>query len=118
MAIIVVPLMEVSEVQRYLERQLVEDKDGDRGAFASVLDLDLSHFDDRATLQGIRITNVEEIDGVLGVSYTVDYHVYHGCKDIDGSGEWECHVSGVRTSDGWEFEENVPIPKRTTLDEF
>lgn len=115
---IIVPFMGISEVQRYLERQLQEDKDGGRGEFSRVLDLDLSHFDGRALLQEIRITDVEEIAGTLGVSYSVDYEVYHGCKGIKGSGESEGYVSGVRTSEGWQFEEDVPLPKRTTLDEF
>ncbi len=115
---IIVPIMELSEIQRYLESQIQEDKDGDRGDFALALDLDVSCFDDRATLQGIRITDVEEIDGVLGISYTVDYHVFHSCKDIEGNGESELHVSGARTAAGWEFDEHVPPTRRTTLDEF
>jgi hypothetical protein len=118
MSIIVVPRMDIAEVQSYLEKQLQEDKDGDRGDFALALDLDLSRFDDRATLHGIRITDVEERNGCLGVSYTVDYHVYHGCKDIDGNGEFEYYVSGVKTSEGWEFEKYIPPDRRSTLDEF
>ena len=118
MTIIIVPLMDISEVHNYLEKQVQEDKDGDRGDFAMALDLDLSRFDDRATLQGIRITHIEETNGSLGVSYIVDYHVHHGCRDIEGNGEFEYYVAGVKTSEGWEFEEYLPPTRRSTVDEF
>lgn len=118
MACITVPPMDISEVESYLQGQLHEDKDGDRGEFIRVLDLDLSHIDDRATLEGIRITCVEEVGDKLIISYAVDYHVHHGCRDIDGSGAWESLVTGVKASDGWEFSEYEPLPMRTTLDEF
>lgn len=86
--------------------------------FRSALDLDVSHIDQRAAVYGIRITDVDMDETSIGVSYEVDYSIYNGCKDMDIDDSEDLFVTGVRTADGWAFEEFVPLPKRTTVDEF
>lgn len=98
-----------------LLQSLVDDAESD---FSNVLDLDVSHIDMRAHVYGIRITGVEHDESTIGVSYEVDYSIYNGCKDMDIDDSQEGFVTGVRTEAGWEFEEFVPPPKRTTVDEF
>ncbi len=115
---ITIPFLNLSDLKRYIKNQVNDGKDGEKGDFASALNLDVSHIDERATLEGIRITSVEEVDEKLEVAYIVDYHVFHSCRDIEGNGELEDSVTGIKTSDGWAFEVNKSIEKRSTLDEF
>ncbi len=112
---IVVPALPTAmEMERHLQ-VLANDEES---AFRSVLDLDVSHIDMRALVYGVRITDVS-IDGVaIGVSYAVDYNIYNGCKDMDVDDSEDGFVEGVRTADGWLFEDFLPPPKRTTVDEF
>ena len=112
---IFVPALPTAMVmERYLKSRANDQKSASRGA----LDLDVSHIDMRAKAYGVRITDVS-IDGeAIGVSYEVDYSVYNGCNDMDIDDSEEGFVEGVLTDGGWEFEEFIPPPKRTTLDEF
>lgn len=48
----------------------------------------------------------------------LDYSVFNRCKDMDIDDSEEGFVEGVLTDDGWRFEELVPPPKRSTVDEF
>lgn len=86
--------------------------------FRKALDFDVSHINQRAEVYGIRITAVDMDETSIGVSYEVDYSIYNGCKDMDIDDSENVFVTGVRTADGWAFEEFVPPPKRTTVDEF
>lgn len=107
-------LLSAREMER-LFQSLVDDPESE---FKKTLDLDVSHIDQRAQVYGIRITAVDMTESTIDVSYEVDYNVYNGCKDMDIDDSEYLLVSGVRTKDGWEFEEFVPPPKRTTVDEF
>lgn len=86
--------------------------------FRSALDFDVSHIDKRAEVYGTRITAVDMDEASIGVSYEVDYSIYNGCKDMNIDDSEGLFVAGVRTADGWAFEEYVTPPKRTTVDEF
>lgn len=112
--IIVPELATAREMERHLQA-LVDDE---QSAFRGALDLDVSHIDMRAQVYRVRITDVT-IDGeAIGVSYEADYNIYNGCKDMDVDDSEEGFVEGIRTADGWLFEEFVPPPKRSTVDEF
>lgn len=116
---IIIPLIEDErDLLKYLESQIFENKDGKRGVFATALDLDVSHIDSRATLDGIEITCVEIQNDTVAVSYEVEYGVYNGCKDMDVSESLCYSTHGVKTLEGWMFKEIKLLPKRTTLDEF
>lgn len=111
-----IPVMDSTrETEAYLQSQV----DGDEpGEFVKALDRDVESIDSRAYHYGTRITDVH-IDGdTISVSYAVDYNIYNGCRDmeVDDSIE-ECAV-GVRAGNFWEFDEFVPRPRRSTLDEF
>lgn len=112
--IIVPALPTAREMEKHLQ-SLVEDEES---KFSSVLDLDVSHIDMRAQVYGVRITAVDLEPSTIGVSYEADYNVFHGCKDQRVDDSQDGFVKGVRTAAGWEFEEFVPPPKRTTVDEF
>lgn len=86
--------------------------------FRRALDLDASHIDPRADVYGIRITAVDMDENSIGVSYEVDYLIYNGCKDMDVDDSIDQFVTGTRTEAGWTFDEFVPPPKRTTIEEF
>lgn len=102
------------EMQSHLQ-SLVDDEES---AFIGALDMDVSHVDPRAQAYGIRITDVDIGPATIGVSYEVDFNVFSGCKDMDIDDSEEGFVTGALTARGWEFEEHVPRPKRSTLDEF
>ena len=112
--IIVQALPTAREMER-LFQSLVDDEESD---FSGVLDLDVSHIDMRAQVYGVRITAVDMSPDSIGVSYEADYNVYNGCKDQNVDDSQDGFVTGVRTAAGWEFDEFVPPPKRTTVDEF
>ena len=103
---------------REMERHLQSLVDSEMSDFRKALDLDVSHIDGRAEVYGICITAVDFDEEKIGVSYEVDYSIYNGCKDMDVNDSQDGFVTGVRCEAGWEFEEFVPPPKRSTLDEF
>lgn len=112
--IIVPALPTARDMERHLQ-SLVEDEES---KFYSVLDLDVSHIDMRAQVYGVRITAVDLDATTISVSYDADYNVFNGCKDLAVDDSQDGVVKGVRTAAGWEFEEFLPPPKRTTVDEF
>lgn len=115
MAKIIVPALPTAfEMERHLQG-LVDDEES---AFRGALDLDVSHIDMRAQVYGVRITEVSIEGESIGVSYEADYNVYNGCKDMDIDDSQDGFVEGVLTADGWVFDEFVPPPERTTVDEF
>lgn len=54
----------------------------------------------------------------IEVHYEVEYSIYKGCRDMNVQDVEELHVFGDLTDEGWAFDEHVPSPKRTTVDEF
>lgn len=115
MAKIIVPaLATAAEMERHLQ-SLVDDEGS---VFRRALDLDVSHIDMRAQVYGIQITDVDMDEKSIGVTFEIEYNVYNGCKDMDIDDIEDGFVTGVRTDDGWAFEEFVPPPKRSTVDEF
>lgn len=115
MAKIIVPALPTAlEMERHLQ-SLVDDGGS---AFRSALDLDVSHIDVRAEPYGVRITDVDIGESSIGVSFEVDYTIFNGCKNMNVDDSDEGFVRGVRNEDGWVFEEFMPPPKRSTVDEF
>ena len=115
MAKIIVPALPTATE---MEHQLQALADDEESAFRGALDLDVSHIDMLAEVYGVRITDVS-IDGeTIVVSYEVDYSIYNGCKDMEVDDSEEGFVKGVLIADGWLFEEFVPPPRRSTVDEF
>lgn len=112
--ITVTAMLNAQEMESHLN-SLANDTESD---FRGALDLDVSHIDNRAEAYGVRITDVDMDATSISVSYEVDYSIYNGCKDMDIDDSEELFVSGVRTTDGWVFDESIPHPKRTTADEF
>ena len=115
MAKITVQVLPTSREMEKLLQSLVDDEESD---FRSALDIDVSHIDQRAQVYGVRVTAVDMSESTIHVSYEADYNVYNGCKDMDIDDSIDGVATGARTEDGWEFEEFVPPPKRTTVDEF
>lgn len=115
MAKIIVPALATESQMLSHLQSLVDDEGSD---FRGALDLDVSHIDGRAEAYGVRITDVDIGENSIGVSFEVDYSIYNGCKDMDVDDSDEGFVRGVRTEDGWAFDEFVPPSKRSTVDEF
>jgi hypothetical protein len=115
MAKIIVQALPTAREMEKLLQSLVNDEES---GFSGALDLDVSHIDMRAQVYGVRITAVGLSPDSIGVSYKADYKVYNGCKDQNIDDSHDGFVTGVRTAAGWEFDEFVPPPKRTTADEF
>ena len=112
---ITVPALPTTREMEGLLDSLANDMESN---FSRALDLDVSHVDRRAEVDGVRITDVDMDGTSIGVSYEVDYSIYNGCKDMDIDDSEDQFVTGVRSAEGWVFEEFVPPPKRTTVDEF
>lgn len=111
-----VPVFEsVKETERFLQSQVDPDHPGD---FVNALDRDVASIDPRAYHYATRITDVSINGDRISVSYAVDYNIYNGCRDMEIDDSIEEFTVGVRVGDCWEFEEFVPRPRRSTLDEF
>ncbi|NNM65796.1 MAG: hypothetical protein HKL99_14535 [Burkholderiales bacterium] len=112
---ITIAALDTPEEMRELLESLANDDESD---FRRVLDLDVSHIDQRAQTFDVRFVDVEIAGDLIHAHYEMDYNVYNGCKDMDIDDSYEGFVTGVRTAAGWEFDEFVPPPKRDTVDEF
>lgn len=111
---IIVPTLPTAREMEELLQSLIDDESD----FSSALDHDVSHIDRRAQVHAVRITNVDINGSQIVVTYDLEYSIYNGCKDMDIVDTEELHVFGELTDEGWAFDEYVPPPKRTTVDEF
>ena len=82
------------------------------------MDLDVSEFDDRATVSDVTITEVELDAESICITYTVEYDAYYGCKDMNYADAVERSITGARVGNRFTFDAHTPLPKRTTLDEL
>ena len=112
--IIVPALPTAREMEKHLQ-SLLEDSESD---FPRALDRDVSHIDRRAEVHAVRIMAVEISGSQIEVSYDVEYSIFNGCKDMNVEDAESLHVFGDLTDEGWAFDEYVPPPPRTTVDEF
>ncbi len=115
MSKIIVPILPTARQMERLLQSLINDKESN---FSNALDRDVSHINQRAHVDAVRVTDVDITGSLIEVTYDVEYSIYNGCKDMNVQDAEELHVFGELTSEGWEFEEHVPPPKRTTMDEF
>ena len=115
MSKIIVPALLTAKQMERLLQSLIDDKESN---FSNALDRDVSHIDQRAYVDAVRVTGVDITGSLIEVTYDVEYSIYNGCKDMNFQEAEELHVFGDLTSEGWQFEEHVPPPKRTTVDEF
>jgi len=112
---ITIPALDTPEEMRELMESLAKDDESD---FRMALDLDISHIDPRAQGFDVRFVDVEIKGNHIYAHYEMDYNVYNGCKDMDIDDTYEGSATGVRSADGWVFQEFIPPPKRDTVDEF
>lgn len=112
--IIVLALPTARDMEKFLQ-SLIDDNESD---FLDALDMDVSHIDQRAQVDAIRVTDVDINGSSIAVTYDLEYSIYNGCKDMDVQDAEELHVFGELTDEGWAFDKHVPPPKRTTVDEF
>jgi len=84
----------------------------------SALDLDLKDIDDRATLEGWEITNIEIEEDTIWIGYDIEYSAYYGCKDMDHSGIVDREINGSRNPRKLIFEKPITLPSRSTYDEI
>lgn len=114
MAKIIVPALRTArEMETHLQSLIDDGSD-----FQDALDQDVSHIDQRAQIDAVRVTHVDIHDSRISVTYELEYSIYNGCKDMDVQDAEELHVFGDLTDEGWAFDEHVPPPKRSTVDEF
>lgn len=112
---IIVPALPTAMEMERLLQSLIDDNESD---FSNALDHDVSNIDQRAQVHAVRITDVDISGPQIAVTYDLEYSIYNGCKDMNVEDAEELHVFGELTDEGWEFDEHVPPPKRTTVDEF
>ena len=112
---IIVPSLPTAREMEKLLQALIDDNESD---FSRALDLDVSHIDRVAQMDAAQITNVDINGTSIAVDYDVEYSIYRGCSDMNVQGVEELHVFGELTDEGWVFDEHVPPPKRSTVDEF
>ena len=112
---IIVPALNTSREMEELVQTLIDDNTSN---FSSALDIDVSHIDRVAQMDAVRITLVDINGSSIEVQYDVEYSIYKGCRDMNVQDVEELHVFGALTDEGWVFDEHVPPPKRTTVDEF
>ena len=115
MSKIIVPALPTAREMEKLLQSLIDDNESD---FSSALDMDVSHIDPVAQMDAVRITQVDINGSTIEVQYDVEYSIYKGCRDMNVQDVEELHVFGDLTDDGWAFDEHIPPPKRTTVDEF
>ena len=63
-------------------------------AWRGALDLEVNYLDPIASLMRHKVDQISVSEGSVDVQYTVDYFVYSGCRDIDGSGQDCREISG------------------------
>lgn len=56
--------------------------------WVEAIDKDVWQLDCRANYMGHQIDQIAVADGEVHVDYTVEYEIYYGCSDQDGSG-WD-----------------------------
>ncbi len=115
MSKIIVPALPTAREMEELLQSLINDQESN---FSDALDHDVSHIDQRAQVDSVRITDVDISGSQIAVTYELDYSIYNGCKDMNVEDAEELHVFGEMTDEGWAFNEHVPPPKRSTVDEF
>lgn len=87
--------------------------------FRDALDLALEEFDSRATLDEIIIDDVSIGADTIGIVFRVEYSVYYGCRDMDGSDvSDERYVGAERRGRRIVFQEHVYPERPTTYEEF
>lgn len=87
--------------------------------FHGAMDLDASIHDDRATVDEVRITNVELDDASVAIYYEYDYSAYYGCRNIDhGDTSEEEVIVGKRKGHNLLFDKFKPREKRSTDEEL
>ncbi len=112
---ITVPALPTEKEMWELIQSHINDEESD---FSNVLDHDVSHIDQRAQAHDVQVTEVNIEGSQIEVVYDVEYSIYNGCKDMDVQDAVERRVFGEKTAGGWTFNEHVPPPKRSTMDEF
>jgi len=112
---IIVPALGTAREMEKLLQSLVDDDESD---FSDALDHDVSHIDQRAQVYAVRVTDVDINGSQIEVTYELGYSIYNGCKNMNVQDAEELHVFGDLTDEGWAFEKHVPLPKRTTHEEF
>jgi hypothetical protein len=115
---ITIPFLPRHRLMEYLQTQCQADIDSSHGPFVNVLDLDLSHIDQNASVEAVVVTDLLITAETLVVSYDVHYRVFDGCKGVDQKDYLDRKVTGIRTPSGWEFLRFVMTPGRSTKDEI
>lgn len=87
--------------------------------FSGAMDLDVSQFNDRATVQDVTITEVEIDEESVAINYEYNFSAYYGCRDMnhDGTSD-EDVIVGVKNGATLEFEKFIPPERRSTNEEF
>lgn len=84
------------------------------GAF----DQTANEHDDRSSVDGINVINVELTEDEVHIEYEVDYSAYHGCRDKNYADTDERELFGTRNGRVITFDKFVFPQKRSTFDEF
>lgn len=87
--------------------------------FSGALEIDTSHLDDRATVDDVRITEINVDKQTVVIRYEYDYSVFYGCRDMDGGDtEDDLVIVGNRQGNTITFETFKPRERRSTYDEL
>ena len=60
----------------------------------AAMDFEVNHFDDRAQVDDIQITEIELTSDTIYIEYNVQYSAYHGCRDANYVDEDQREVEG------------------------
>lgn len=102
----------------FLQGQCPLQADGERGAFCSALDTDVSHLGAHAALEQICVTSVVTEPHGMWVCYGLHYRIFNGCAGVDLQGQLDKKVFGRKAENGWEFDAFAMPQERSTADEF
>lgn len=88
------------------------------GEYSVALDHSAYGHDERSQVDDISVTSVEIDDDFVTIRYDVDISAYHGCRDVNYAETDEREVTASREGRVLIFDKYVPLPPRSTYDEF
>lgn len=82
------------------------------------MDLGVNHFDDRAQVDDVQITEIDLTSDAIYIEFNVEYSAYHGCRDANYVDDDQRSIEGSRVGNKFFFDRFVPPPARSTHEEF
>jgi len=88
------------------------------GILADAMDFDVANFDERAQIDQVQIRNAEVDGDSISLTYELRFSAYYGCSELNYAGHHQRTLLGRRDGGFWIFPQQLPLPSRSTLEEF